>query len=313
MSRISIILPLYNEAGVIEASVAEIARAVQSIPHSFDFILIDDGSTDDTWTIIEQLARTRTDLLAISLTRNFGKERALFAGIRHATGDAAIIMDADLQHPPSTLPDLIATWQRTQCDVVHARKHDRTHESVRNPFFVRLFSFLYRFSTGIDLRGASDFKLINRRVITAYSTLNERDLFFRGLVPWLGFKEETITFSVQERSGGKSKWNPLQRGLLGIHAITSFSSLPLQLVTVVGILFAGGALILGSYTLYEWWIGEALEGFTTIIILLLCIGATLMISLGIIGQYIARIYEEVKARPHFVVQATAGNTQRHDQ
>lgn len=313
MSRIAIILPLYNEASVVAHSIDQITQAIKPISHTFEFVLVDDGSVDATWSTIKQLADERNDISALSLSRNFGKEHALFAGIKQTAADAAIIMDADLQHPPSTLPTLIRTWERTQCDVVHAVKEGRHNESVSNPLFVRLFYFVYKLSTGIDMTGASDFKLINRRVIDTYSELRERDLFFRGLVPWLGFHEETVTFSVEKRLVGTSKWNPLQRCLTGIHAITSFSALPLQIVTLIGVLFGFGAALMTLHTLYEWWIGEALEGFTTIIILLLFIGATLMVSLGIIGQYIARIYEEVKGRPHFLIKDTAGNIPPHDQ
>lgn len=312
MSRVAIILPLYNEADIIEASLQAIEQAVRPIPHAFEFILVDDGSTDDTWHTVERLAKERKDVSAISLSRNFGKEQALFAGIKHTDADAAIIMDADLQHPPTAIVKLVETWQRTKCDVVHAVKETRKNESVRNPLFVRIFYFVYRISTGIDMTGASDFKLISRRVINSYGELRERDLFFRGLVPWLGFTEEKVAFTVEKRSGGQTKWNPIKRCLLGIHAITSFSALPLQIVTIIGILFAVGAGAMSVYTIYEWWIGEALEGFTTIILLLLFIGATLMISLGIIGQYIARIYEEVKERPHFVVKASAGTRKYGD-
>jgi len=314
MERIDIILPLLNEATSLPETIRQLQDVFADRPEQPHLILVDDGSTDATWESIQRL-HTSSDvpITGLSLSRNFGKEAAMLAGIRHSTGAAVILMDADLQHPPHVVAKLIDVWKDTRCDIVHARKQGRRNESDRNAIFVTLFYLAHRLCAGIDIAGASDFKLLSRRAAAAYADLNERNLFFRGLIPWLGFHQETIDFSVAARRNGKTKWRPLQRLTIGVRAITSFSTLPLHLVTFFGAAFLFASAILTSYTLLEWFRGNAPAGFTTIIILLLMIGSVTMLSLGIIGQYLARIYEEVKGRPQYVIKSRFEANVHHDQ
>lgn len=301
MKNVTVILPVFNEVENIEHIILAIEENNNS-DFQFEILIIDDGSTDNTWKTVKSLSEKNQKIKALSLARNFGKEHAMAAGIKMCKTDLAIVMDSDLQHPPEVILQLLKKWQDTNCDVVHAVKVNRNNESSSGFFVLNIFYWIYKISTGTTLKGASDFKLLNRNALNSYSRLSERDLFFRGLIPWIGFKQETILFSVSKRAFGETKWNPFNRLGTAVYAITSFSALPLQLVTIAGALFFLSSIIFGTYTFYQWLTGAAVEGFTTIILLLLIIGSTLMVSLGIIGQYIARIYDEVKNRPNYIVK-----------
>lgn len=298
---LSIVLPVYNEADLIERTVATLAHELGSAGLELEFVLVDDGSTDRSWGNIRTIVEKYPICKAIAFSRNFGKEQAIRAGLRASTGELVVVMDADLQHPPETVLAMLEKQRETKCDVVHGIKRGRAHESGA-ALPVRVFYLCYRFATGVSLAGHTDFKLLTRPVVESYAKLPERDLFFRGLVPWLGFSQEVVPFTIAARSGGSSKWTGMKRFVLGIGAIRSFSTLPLQLVTIAGGLFLIGALGLIGFTLYDWWQGNAVEGFTTVIILQLVIGSVLMISLGIVGQYLAEIFSEVKSRPAYLVK-----------
>lgn len=304
MNTLSLILPVHNEAEHLERSVRAIAHELTGAGMQLEFVLVDDGSTDGSWERIRTLSSDRSfTVRGVALSRNFGKEQAIHAGLSASTGDLAVVMDADLQHPPDTVLMMLDKHRETGCAVVHGIKRGRQHESG-STLPVRLFYACYRTATGFSLAGHTDFKLLTRPVIDAYVTLPERDRFFRGLIPWLGFSQETVPFTIAARTGGTTKWTGTKRLLLGLGAIRSFSALPLQLVTLAGSLFLLGAVGLTAYTLYEWWNGTAVEGFTTIIILQLVTSSVLMISLGIIGQYLAEIFSEIKARPAYLVRDT---------
>jgi glycosyltransferase involved in cell wall biosynthesis len=214
------------------------------------------------------------------------------------------VMDADLQHPPSLLPQMVQRWREGGWDVVEAVKSHRGRESAVHRVVARTFYRAASWLTGYDLQDASDFKLIDRRVLNEWRRLGERATFFRGLVAWLGFTRTQIAFEVPPRQAGESRWSFSALGGLAVHAVTSFSALPLQLVTVLGVVMLLVAVVIGAQAVRLWLQGLALPGFTTVILLQLIIGGFLMISLGVIGTYIARIYEEVKGRPRYVVRET---------
>jgi dolichol-phosphate mannosyltransferase len=254
--------------------------------------------------VITRLDEQMPELAAIRLSRNFGKESAIAAGLEMAAGDACIVMDADLQHPPSLLPHMVQRWREGGWDVVEAVKSHRGRESATQRIVTRAFYRAASWLTGYDLQDASDFKLIDRRVLVEWRRLGERATFFRGLVAWLGFTRTQILFEVPPRRIGHSRWSLGALSLLAVHAVTSFSALPLQLVTLIGLLMLLVAILLGAQAVRLWFEGLALPGFTTVILLQLIIGGFLMLSLGIIGTYIARIYDEVKGRPRYVVRET---------
>lgn len=300
MKLLTVVIPLYREGSGLAAALHEILYVLGSLEIPFEVILVDDGSPDDTWQVILAQRQLNNCLKGIRLSRNFGKEAALAAGLEHASGDAIVVMDGDLQHPPSLIPAMLKHW-RDGADVVEAVKQSRGHESHYSKVRAGLFYHLFSRLTGYDLRGASDFKLMDRQVLDAWSRMGERNLFFRGMNAWLGFKRVQIPFDVQARTNGESGWSLLQLTRLALTAITSFSTAPLQLITLTGASFAILAVGIGFQTIYLKLTDRAVDGFTTVILLLLIIGGAMMLGLGIIGTYIARIYEEVKGRPRYIV------------
>ena len=298
---ISVIIPLYNEGANLHLFLADVRAAMATTGCPFELILIDDGSPDDTWKVISDEAGALPAIRAVRLSRNFGKELALCAGLERARGEAMVLMDGDGQHPPALLPDMLRLWQTTGADIVEAVKVKRGPESLSGKLGALLFYIILNKLSGFDLKGASDFKLMNRKAINAWLELQERNVFFRGMTAWLGFTTVRIPFEVARRSAGKSSWSYLKRLRLAVTGLTAFSSFPLQLVTLAGALFFVFAVLLGAQTLYLKLAGRAVSGFATVILLELIIGSSLMISLGIVGEYLARIYEEVKGRPRYVV------------
>ena len=298
---ISVVIPLYNEGSHLRELLSDLRKALQQTGCRFEIVVIDDGSSDDTWAKIRDEARMCSDLRAIRLSRNFGKELALCAGFERARGNAVIVMDGDGQHPPSLLPLMIETWRTSGADIIEAVKRRRGRESLTSKFGALTFYVILNKLSGFDLKGASDFKLIDRRVLDTWLAMRERNVFFRGMTAWMGFRSIQIPFEVGPRRAGKSGWSYLKRAKLALIGITTFSSFPLHFVTFAGVIFFVFAVGLGIQTLYLKLAGRALTGFATVILLELIIGSLLMISLGIIGEYLARIYEEVKGRPRYIV------------
>ncbi|MDR2016988.1 MAG: glycosyltransferase family 2 protein [Burkholderiales bacterium] len=295
----SIVIPAHCEAAGLRHAIDTIADILARQGISFELVLIDDGSTDGSWDVIAQACRDHSFIRAARLTRRFGKEAAMLAGLQMSRGRAVIVMDADLQHPPALIPEMLRLWETGGFDVVEGVKQPKTPGILR-----RLFFTLNSKLTGVDLREASDFKLLDRRVVDAYLALPERNLFFRGMIAWAAYKTATLPFTPDERQHGKTQWSFRRLTKLALTSITSFSSIPLHLITSLGIVFIIAALLLGGQTLYNKLSGNAVDGFTTVILLLLIIGSVIMLALGVIGEYLARIYEEVKRRPLFFVQET---------
>lgn len=307
---LSIVVPAFNEERGIEAAVREIRRHARDTGLELQLITVDDGSSDRTWDVLTSLTRDIPELRAIRLSRNFGKEAAIAAGLDSSTGDVAIILDADLQHPPSLIPEMVRLWQVEGWDVVEAVKSHRGGESWLQRRTRRSFYRVAGSLTGYNLQDASDFKLLDRTVLDAWRRFGERATFFRGLVAWLGFRRTQVSFEVAPRPDGRSRWSLAALTRLAIDAVTSFSAIPLQLVTVLGLVTLLIGAGVGLQALRLWYQGLALPGFTTVILLQLLIGGFLMVSLGIIGTYLARIYDEVKARPRYVVRETASEGRR---
>lgn len=298
----SIVIPVYAESSHLAVAFSRINQIADSLAVPYEIVLVDDGSPDDTWSVIKDLVKQYPSIIkAVRLSRNFGKESALCAGLEVAQGKAVIVMDADLQHPPELIPEMVAIWQNMDVDIVEAVKVSRGKESFKAKLSAKLFYTILNSLSGYNLNGASDFKLLDRKVVSALLAMGERNLFFRGMTAWLGFQRTQIAFEVPPRIGGQSGWSTLKLIKLAFTGITAFSSLPLQFITFLGcLLFVMGG-VLGIQTLFFKFTGRAVDGFTTVILLLLIIGSFLMISLGIIGLYLARIYEEVKGRPRYIV------------
>ncbi len=298
---ISVVIPLYNEASHVREVLSDLTKALQQTESRFELVLVDDGSADDTWERIKGEARKLPNLRAVRLSRNFGKELALCAGLERARGEAIVVMDGDGQHPPSLLPIMIEKWRTSGADIVQAVKVKRGRESATSKAGAFLFYLILNKLSGFELKGASDFKLMNRKVIDTWLAMRERNVFFRGMTAWMGFNAVQIPFEVAARRTGRSRWSYLRRAKLALIGITTFSSFPLHFVTFAGVIFFIFAVGLGIQTLYLKLAGRAFTGFATVILLELIIGSLLMISLGIIGEYLARIYEEVKGRPRYII------------
>lgn len=302
---LSVVIPVFNEEKQIEKTIKEVKSTISQLGEDFEIIIIDDGSCDKTWDTLKSLADSNPEISAYRFSRNFGKEAAIMAGLSHAKGDACITMDADLQHPPVLIPEMVRLWKEG-FEVVEAVKKDRGKETSLSRFSASLFYKIMHRLSGFNLENASDFKLLDKKVVKELVLMPEKETFFRGLAAWVGYKRTEVYFSVPEREIGKSGWSKLKLFRLALTAITSFSSLPLQFVTFIGILFLIGSFILGIQTLIIKLRGWAIGGFTTVILLLLIIGSCLMISLGLIGMYIARIYNEVKSRPRYIISEKYG-------
>lgn len=302
---LSIIIPSFNEQDNIGRTFQTIKEILNAATIPFEIIFVDDGSKDLTYFRIHELSKEYTEVKGLSFSRNFGKESAIFAGLEAARGACCVIMDCDLQHPASLLPEMYRLWQEGY-EVVEGIKASRGKENPLHTLCAKGFYHFISKATGIDMSKASDFKLMDRKAIDALLILPERAPFFRALSSWVGFKTTSIPFEVQERTIGTSKWSIWSLTRYAIRNITSFSGAPMQFVSLMGWIMLLTSIILGIQSLYKYFSGTALEGFTTVILLQLIIGSVLMISLGIIGHYISRIYDEIKARPRYIISKRCG-------
>lgn len=294
---ISVVIPVFNEEMGINKNINEI---IKHLPQDYEVILVDDGSKDCTWNEIKKLSDTNNRIVGVRFSRNFGKESALMAGLAHSKGDAVITMDSDLQHPPEYIDNLIEKWNEGY-KVVEARKEKRIKESLFYKMSAGLFYKSLKKLSGLDMANSSDYKLMDRSVVEKIVEFKEGQLFFRGIVDWVGFDKCTIEIKIKEREIGKSKFKFSSLMKLALNAITSFSSSLLYITAVLGGIFFVSAVILGIQTIVKKIMGVSLEGFTTIILLQLIIGSLIMFCLAIIGLYVGKIYEESKGRPQYIV------------
>lgn len=302
---LSIIVPCYNEELTIPAfykKAKEFIINCKEINCDTEIIFVDDGSDDKTWSTIKNLMQQDRRIHGIKFSRNFGKEAAIFAGLHKTQGDCAVIMDCDLQHPPELIAEMFKHYLEGYQIVRCVKKHRNKESLLRricNSLFFRFFNIFD--STQLNIANASDFQLIDRKVINYILKFQETSLFFRGISAYVGFKSTDIEFDVPERISGNSKWSYQSLLNYAFSNMSTFSSKPLQIVTLNGFILLFVAVLLTIRTLYVYFIDAAAPGITTVIILLLFIGSMLMISLGIIGFYIGKIYDEVKHRPRYII------------
>ncbi len=299
---LSIILPAYNEKQNIERTAKTLSGILEKEGIPFELLFISDGSVDGTYEEICRLAGLDSRVRGAEFSRNFGKEAAIFAGLELALGDGCIVMDCDLQHPPEVIPEMYRLWQDGY-EVVEGIKKSRGKESILHGMSAGLFYGIMSRMMRMDMRSSSDFKLLDRKVVNVLLGLGERNTFFRALSFWAGFRAAKVEYEVQERAFGSSKWSFRSLVRYAVSNVTSFSTIPLQMVTVMGMVSIIFSVILALQTLVKYLTGTAVEGFTTVILLILIIGGFIMISLGIIGHYLARIYEEVKGRPRYIIRS----------
>lgn len=311
MGLLSIIIPSYNEEANIERTAETIGRILSCAEIEYELLFVSDGSKDKTYELVSALAATDKRIKGLQFSRNFGKEASIFAGLSYATGDCCAVIDCDLQHPPETLVEMYRLWEEGY-DVIEGIKSSRGKEGIFHKMFVGIFYGIMSKLMKLDMNATSDFKLMDRKVVEVLLSLPEKNTFFRALTFWTGFRSTTVTFDVQERVAGKSKWSFGSLVKYAINNTTSFTTAPLQFVTLMGSLMIVFSVILGVQTLIKYFCGTAVEGFTTVILLLLIIGGCIMISLGMIGHYLARIYEEVKGRPKYIVRDKTDSLQKDE-
>jgi polyisoprenyl-phosphate glycosyltransferase len=304
---ITVIVPLVNEQDGLEALHSRLVAVLETLGCNWDILFIDDGSTDNTLSELKELNSRDPRIRAVSLSRNFGKERAVAAGLQYASGDAAILMDGDLQHPPEVIPEFVQRWHEGY-DIVYGQRLDRkahwaTHHPLTHGFYA-----LFRALSGIPLRaGSGDFRLLSRKAINAMNQLGERARFNKGLYSWIGFKAIGVPYVAAERQHGRPKWN--WRRLIGfaIDAITAFSTIPLRVWSILGFTISLAALAYAVYFLVLTLVfGADVPGFPSLIISIMFLSGVQLISLGVLGEYVGRIYEEVKERPLYLVAEEVG-------
>jgi dolichol-phosphate mannosyltransferase len=300
---ISILVPVKNEEATLPLLFQELDKRLEELAKKYNFhvLVLDDGSTDSTADVVKRYSSNFYSVGLCSFTRNFGKEAAIAAGLERCESDVYIIMDSDLQHPPSLIPEMVSKWEEGY-KIVEGVKLDRGNESLLYSLFSMTFYKALNSMGSLDLKNLSDYKLIDRELVDIIRSLPEKSRFFRGLIDWMGYPKHQIPFHVPDREAGTTSWSSWQLIKFSLSAISSFSSVPLQFVTVIGMSMLAISVLLGSVTLYQWASGQAVTGFTTVIILLLVIGSMLMVSLGLIGLYLARIYEEIKGRPAYMIK-----------
>jgi dolichol-phosphate mannosyltransferase len=307
--NLSIVIPAFNEAENIPRLLERLERVLHKL-EGWELIIVDDGSTDDTLAVIKKFAARTRQLRYLALTRNFGHQTALKAGLDHASGDCMISLDADLQHPPELIPEMLRNWQAGY-EVVNMIRVD-----ANVPPLKRLASrFFYWLSNAIsDYRiepGSSDFRLLDRRVLDALRDIRERNLFLRGLIPWLGYRQINLPYTQEARAGGDSKYGFRSMLELALRGITSSSLRPLHIATVVGLLMS---LLAAIYAVYALWVklvvGTAIAGWTSVLISVLLIGGIQLLMLGVLGEYLGRTLTEAKGRPAYVLREHNWPTQQ---
>lgn len=301
---VSILIPCYNEEASLPNLYSELIKVIDTIKnYSFEIFFINDGSRDSTLTLIKELYERDGRVSYVDLSRNFGKENAMLAGFDYVKGDGMIIMDADLQDPPSLIPELLKWWQEGYDDV-YAKRADRGKESwLRKKLSLSFYSILDRSTRFEVLKNVGDFRLLDRKCIDAMKLLRENERYTKGLFCWIGFKKKEVIFDRGDRIAGESNWNLWNLFNLAIEGITSFTTVPLRFATLIGFVIAFGAFVfLLYYLLKTLLIGDPVQGFTTLVCIMLFLGGTNLMAIGVMGEYVGRIFNESKNRPTYIMQ-----------
>jgi len=302
---LSVIIPAYNEEDIIKKAANTIKGILDNEKIDFEMLFVDDGSKDHTWERIKEVSETDVRIKGISFSRNFGKESAMFAGLSESEGECVVVIDCDLQHPPEKIVEMYRMWEQGY-EIIEGVKRSRGREGIFHKMAAKAFYSMISEAAGVDMSRASDFKLLDRKAVNVLLNMPEKNAFFRALSSWVGFKSIQIEYDVRERETGESKWSTRALTKYAITNITSFTTAPMQVVTALGVIMFVVSVVLSIIAVYQKFTGTASVGFTTVIILQCFIGSVMMISIGIIGYYIAKIYDEIKGRPRFIISEKVG-------
>jgi dolichol-phosphate mannosyltransferase len=304
--EVSIVSPLFNERANVEPLVAAIGQALGSAGIEYELVLVDDGSSDGTWEVIEALAARDPRVRGVALSRNFGHQGALLAGLNHTRGSAVVTMDGDLQHPPDVVPALVAAW-REGYKVVNTRRSDSADTNAFKRFTSRAFYRVFSSLSGVPMEpGLSDFRLVDRAALSALTRMGDADLFIRGIVSWLGFKTKVVPYQAGRRHSGAPKFTLRRMFRLSAGAMLSFSALPLRIGIGIGFVTSVLAFLELCYILFVYSRGEVVPGWASVMTVMSFMFGILFVLLGVIGTYLGKIYEILKRRPRYVIGERVG-------
>ncbi len=304
LKSIAIIIPVCNERGSLPLLIAEIKKNLTDLPYTYSILFVEDSSTDGTLEYIKEQAKQHTYIYYISLTKSFGHQNALKAGLDRVDADIVIMMDGDMQHPPSLLPEIIGEWEKGN-DIVYTIRIDHKDISLLKRKSSNLFYEVINNLSDIKLEtGTADFRLMDRRVVEVFRTFNESDIFIRGLVKWMGFKQAGIEYTSAARVEGKSKYSFKKMIRFALQGITSFSTKPLYIAVYLGFFFSLASLLYIPYIAYSYYFGHVVSGWTSMIATIAFFGGMQLMILGIIGFYLGKLFMQSKQRPHYIIKET---------
>lgn len=300
--RISIVIPVCNEEANVSVITAALQKIFTALPYVYNISFVDDGSTDGTLQELKKLAGNNNNIFFISLSRNFGHQNALKAGLDMADADAVIMMDGDMQHPPELIPDMIQQWEAGY-DIVYTIRRDQKEMPMMKRKTSNMFYDLINNLSDIELEpGTADFRLMDRKVVEVFRAFKETDLFMRGLVKWMGFRQLGLEYDPAQRTQGKSKYTVKKMIRFALQGITSFSTRPLYIAAYLGFLFSLVSLLYIPYIIYSYYFGHPISGWTSMIATIAFFGGLQLMILGIIGMYLGKLFMQGKQRPHYIVK-----------
>jgi glycosyltransferase involved in cell wall biosynthesis len=301
---VSIVIPAHNEEENIIVVVDRIEKVFETLNYNFEIVVVDDGGTDKTLEVIEQLSKLKSNFFYIEFSRNFGHQPALKAGLDYAKGDCVISLDADLQHPPEMFKQMLEKWEEGFEVVYTRRKEDKKQSFKKRKTSIYFYKLLNSLSDIEIESGTADFRLLDRRAVDVFKGLKENDLFIRGLVKWLGFKQFAIDYIPEQRYAGASKYNVNKMMKLAVHGVTSLSIKPLHTAVYLGFFFSFLSLLYIPYVIYAFFVGQQVNGWASLIMTVAFFGGLQLIILGIIGIYIGKMFMQTKHRPNYIIRSS---------
>ena len=312
MKKVSILIPFYNEQDVLPSLFERLQLLIDSNDnYQWEVMLINDGSTDNSLCLVKQMRLRDKRFRYIDLSRNFGKETAMLAGFDNVTGDCMVIMDADLQHPPEVIPQMLKLWEEGYDDIYGKRNNRGKEPWLRRKLSLLYYKLLQKTTNVSILQNVGDFRLLDRICIDALSSMRESQRYTKGMFQWIGFKKKEFTFDQDDRVAGNTKWSYIKLLNLAIEGITSYTTSPLKIATVMGLIVSLCAFIYMLFVLIKAIaVGDPVAGYPTIMVVMLFLGGVQLLSLGIIGEYIGRIFNETKNRPAYFVREIDGECKK---